>query len=219
MVRRADSWNTKEKGKAGGSRFQADAASEGVKRGVELGYRVIEEYLRAGQRAAEQLNSSPYNWRGVADNSSELMETLVRNFNQMVPVWLELVNSLLRADLSQRPQSKGFQAGRSADATDNFSHSQSMPIELQSIHRVQVDLKLPQSSENRSLITLGLRSVDPKMPPLTDIRFVSSKGKEGGKMLVKIPDKQPAGTYSGVVVDHLSGETRGTLTIRVSKNQ
>jgi hypothetical protein len=64
---------------------------------------------------------------------------------------------------------------------------------------------------------LGLHAVDSDKPGLTDITFSPAKVDGRRKLRVFVPVNQPAGSYSGVIVDRETGELRGTLTVRVSK--
>jgi len=90
-----------------------------------------------------------------------------------------------------------------------------MPIEVASIRPVQVSVELVPNSDTQSLVALALSSIAPGKPALTQVSFVRDKGKGRVKLRVQIPDKQPPGTYAGAVVDRVSGEARGTLSVRL----
>jgi hypothetical protein len=126
----------------------ADAIDDVVAHGVELGYRVIDEYIRQGQRAAERLNSRGYNnGRGhsseaAVEDLQELVERLVRYSTSLIPQWVELAGALASApdllrDLLRQwdshPPANDASSGASADrastadaaASDSFGSDRS----------------------------------------------------------------------------------------------
>jgi hypothetical protein len=83
---------------------------------------------------------------------------------------------------------------------------------------VQIQLDLQTNSDRLALVSLGLRAVDPKKPVLTAVSFIPAKNQHRGELRIAIPDTQPAGIYSGVIVDRLTAQTRGTLKVQVDKD-
>jgi hypothetical protein len=68
-------------------------------------------------------------------------------------------------------------------------------------------------------MTHGLRAVDPGKPPLTEVAFIAAQGHGPPTLRILVPDDQPPGIYSGVIVDRESGETRGTLTVGIADRE
>src|SRR5271163_2944097 len=89
-------------------------------------------------------------------------------------------------------------------------------IEVASRRPVQVSVDLRPNSEAKSLVALGLHSVDSRKPTLSDIRFVHDEAAGRIGLRIGVPESQPPGTYSGVIVNRDNGETRGTLSIRIA---
>jgi hypothetical protein len=90
-------------------------------------------------------------------------------------------------------------------------------IELLSTQPIEVSLDLPPNSDGRRLHVLGLHAVDSDKPALTDIAFSPDMSDGRRKLRVFVSASQPAGSYSGVIVDRETGEVCGTLTVRVIK--
>jgi hypothetical protein len=89
-------------------------------------------------------------------------------------------------------------------------------IEVVSLRPVQVSAEIRPNSELQSLVALGLSAVDAGKPILKDISLVPDEVAGRIKLRLRIPESQPPGTYSGVIVNRDSGETRGTLSIRIA---
>lgn len=219
MYRPSDSWNLRGTEAESQPRSQergAPSISEGATRGVEIGYQVIEEYLRTGQRTAERINSQPYISHASSNSVPVLVEKLVAGINDMFPLWLELVTSMARVDPS-RLSVAGSPTNHAASNGSTNGRPGSSSIEVKSARKVQVGLELHPDSDHMPLVTLGLRTLNPRKPALTAISFIPARSKRRSELRVRIPDTQPAGIYSGVMVNRVTGETRGTLSIRVGK--
>jgi hypothetical protein len=78
-----------------------------------------------------------------------------------------------------------------------------------------VSIDLREDSQRMSLAVLGLRAVDPGKPELSDVDLEADP-TGGLKLRICIPQSCPPGTFSGVIVNRETGESRGTLTVRVS---
>src|SRR6266849_2181359 len=53
-----------------------------VTEAVDLGYRVIEDYLRDGRRAAGELNRRPYGSHSNGNDVAGLVDKIVRNYTE-----------------------------------------------------------------------------------------------------------------------------------------
>jgi hypothetical protein len=190
-------------------------AGEPLAEGVELAYSVIEKYIAEGRRTAEGFSSEPYAPRLANGNVQEILERVLRFQAEMVPLWLETLATLVRVDASRN----GNAGAPGAWPHPNGGHNpETIPVSIEVVSRrpVQVSVDLRPNSEAKSLVALGLHSVDSGKPTLTDIRFVPDEATNRIKLRIGVPENQPAGTYSGVIVYRDSGETRGTLSIRIA---
>jgi hypothetical protein len=216
LYRRSDTPNGRVTRDHRASTEQANSVAGGapLAEGVELAYRVIERYVSEGRRTAEQFNSEPYSLRSAADGSQELLQTILRLQTEMLPLWLDTMRSMLGADASPLSYAPG---SRPSAATNGAAKagSAAVSIELISSRPVRVSLELREHSETLPLVSLGLRAVDPDKQMLTDISFVAGDNGDGRRLRIRIPDGQPPGVYSGVIVNRDTGEARGTLGVRL----
>ncbi|HUO68581.1 MAG TPA: hypothetical protein VMV37_13655, partial [Gammaproteobacteria bacterium] len=85
-------------------------------------------------------------------------------------------------------------------------------IELISPYPTTVSLDL-RSTPDAMLSVPALRAADDSKPALADIAF--HDGAARPVLRIRIPEGQPADTYSGVVVDARTHQPRGTLCVSV----
>lgn len=187
----------------------AAKSSDALTRGVNLAYQVIEKYIAEGRRTAEQLARQPYNTRAITTNLQQLGEIMLRYSTEMMPIWLEMARTLVTSGAAL---SGGIP---SSPSPSPGGISPSVSIELASKHPVRVWVDLRSNVDPRSLVVLGLRTVDSEKPELTEVALVPPSNGGPPTLRVRVPDNQPSGVYSGVVVDRNTGEPRGTLTVTV----
>lgn len=190
------------------------AAASPLADGVELAYSVIEKYIAEGRRTAEGLSTQAYATRAANGNFQDIMERMLRFQAEILPLWVETLATLVKVE--PPPNGKATPAGTWRHGNGKKAAAV-VPIEVASIRPVQVSLEFVPNSDAQSLVALALSSVRPGKPALTGVSFVRDKTEGRVKLRVQIPDKQPAGTYAGVVVDRNSGEARGTLSVRLGK--
>ncbi len=184
--------------------------------GVGLAYSVIEKYIAEGRRTAEGFSSQPYTTRAATDNLQDILERILRFQAEIVPLFIETLATVVRVD----PSRNGYAAAPDVWPRPNgapINATMPVSIEVVSVRPVQVSVEVRPNSEPQSLVALGLNAVDPRKPALTEISFVPDDEARGrARLRIRIPDRQPPGTYSGVIVNRDSGETRGTLSIRIA---
>jgi hypothetical protein len=183
--------------------------------GVKLAYSVIDKYIAEGRRTAEGIGSQPYPTRAPNDNLQDILERILRFQSEMLPLWIETLATLVKV----APSRNGSGAGPKPEPRPGAgpkSDTMAVSIEVVSLRPVQVSVEIPPNCEAQSLVALGLSAVDPRKPVLTDISLVPDEVMGRIKLRLRIPENQPSGTYSGVIVNRDSGETRGTLSIRIA---
>jgi len=216
LYRRPDAANGRVMREDRATYEQANSAADGdpLAQGVELAYRVIGRYVSEGRRTAEQFNTEPYSLLSSTDSVQQLLDMMMRLQSEMVPLWVDTMRSMMGADAPQASYAAGLRARASTNGAAK-ERSSAVSIELISSRPVRVSLDLREHSETLPLVSLGLRAVDPDIPALTDITFVPADNGDGRRLRICIPDGQPSGVYSGVIVNRNTGETRGTLGVRL----
>jgi len=195
-----------------------------VSRAVELGYNVIEEQLKQGQKAAEQLASGNVDAMQMDGNASEMAERIVRFYSDMGALWTEMLQSLTRTGamrdliMDSIPgtswQTGGASTQRNAPTDE---HRSEIVVEINSPAptgaRVSVDLKYDK--ETSSMMMQPLHARDPDKPPLSDVHLIPAEDGWPPTLRVTIPEGQPHGTYSGVILAASTDEPVGTVCLRI----
>ncbi|MFL5345414.1 MAG: hypothetical protein ACJ8AT_11500 [Hyalangium sp.] len=224
----------------GGSASSGGSASPGnpVSRGVELGYQVIEEYLRQGRNVASAMGIPSFGEAPADDGLQGRMGALLRSFTDFASLWMELMSrvggggvasaapGITPAKGTAGPFPTGGGPGASeppkAAAPEPPVSSEPLgaaPVELtldiQSSRRVEVSVELRPRSAGLPLVVHDLRAPEPDKPRLTGVRLETQPEEERVCLRLQVPVDHPAGIYSGLILDERTSLPRGTLTVRI----
>lgn len=207
-----------------------DSAEEAVNDGVDDAYRVADEHLREGQWRAGSRNQRSYAWRSPGYGSSfgygyggrpsdGLIEQLMRVYLDMMGLVGTMMNGFTRPSYPSYPQyQRPFEERpepRFHDAPDPppAARSTAVRLEVTSNQPNHIALDLKPFRAPGLLVVPPLRAMNSNRPELRDVELDTAKGR--CVLRIRIPDQQPPGLYSGVVVDARTGEPCGTLAIQV----
>ena len=199
---------------------------------VATAYRVVEDHLRAGREAAEALDRArPGGSRVMGENGSgagganfadlgagleELIGEAARLYAGMAPMVAALMDTLGRQHHAPpAPSGRGESAFGDHGAPARPAGGAEFAIEVASARPARVTLELAPGADPGTLATAGLHALEPGRPPLTEIRFVPARAGERPVLSLRIPEDHPAGLYTGVIVERVSGAPRGTLAVRL----
>lgn len=210
---------------ADGPREQSGAGmvTDLVSRSVQLGYRVIDEYIRQGQRAAQQVGGQPYDPRTMASDLQQLPAQMGRFASDFAALWFEFAR-LAPAPAATRssraattPQSIAPAVGETGvdGPAEKRGARARMKVEVTSVRPTEVSLDLPPEAARRKLVVEVLRAVDARLPLLKGVTFVSGSDGEAA-LRIRVPKQQPAGIYNGLILDADSGTPVGTVSVRIA---
>ncbi|WP_163999444.1 hypothetical protein [Pyxidicoccus caerfyrddinensis] len=210
-----------------------------VSRGVEMGYRVIEEYMRQGQNVARMMGV-PYAGAGggvgPGDGMPQRMATLMRSFADFAGLWMEMLGTMSPAGFPPRapdmasplgtagPFSAGVVAPEPPPTTPAPAPVATAPealaapgvtLELDTRRRAEVSIDLRMRSVGIPLRVHDLRAPEPDVPRLTGARLETAPEEDRVTLRLRIPDDHPPGIYSGLILDERTGMPRGTISVRL----
>jgi len=186
----------------------AQQGADGVPHAVNLGYRVIEDYLRQGQQTAEQLVGGEGGF-GAGGSFQALSGRLIRDGF----VWLEHLAKIW-ATFDPPGGSPSEQAGvASAGSALGFR------VRVASREPAEVSIDLRPQNEARPLAVYDLRSPDSNAQAIVGVELARSDPSGCWEVSVRVPDDQPPGLYSAVVYDRRDGTIQGTLSVHVAPNE
>jgi hypothetical protein len=204
--------------KTSGAPEQVDGESidAAVAHGVKLGYTVIDDQIRQGEKLAarlRQISGKPGAMPPVEVGT--LIERALNVYKDMGALALAAVETLMRSPLIQSGIARTWQASPDNAVATMPVGGANFRFELSSNRRTQVKLDIrPQGAASMPLVH-SLHAATPSVPALTAVRFYLDPATSSPVLHVDVPDSQPAGIYSGVVVDSTTNEPCGTLLVRI----
>jgi hypothetical protein len=210
-------------------------ATEAVARGVNAGYSVIEEYVRQGQDLARSLWPNPTE-ETARTRSLNMTDRMIRSASDLVGLFSEFLQTFtLPGTLpapgsqpipdfgiapSERPIATPEPIVSATSAAAGTAPSETDPngrvsVDVESNRRTEVTVDLKPRSWGSKLAVHDLRSTKASAPCLTGIKARAFPSEQRIVIRVRIPDRHPAGTYHGLIVDRGANLPRGAITVRI----
>jgi hypothetical protein len=207
-----------------------------VSRGVELGYRVIEEYLRQGQNVARAMGVPSFGAAPADEGAQNRMGAMLRSFTDFASLWMDMMGRMgagaggaAAPGFTPASGTAGpFPAGGGPEATEApkavAPEPQAEPqgmapmgltLDIQSARRVEVSVDLRPRSLGLPLVVHDLRAPEPDKPRLTGVTIEGLPDEEWVCLRLRVPEEHPPGIYSGLILDERTSLPRGTLTVRI----
>lgn len=211
---------------------RGEGMSDVVSRSVDLGYRVIDEYIRQGQKAAQRLNDRSYGTQAMASDLQDLGMRMTQYASDFAGVWLEFMQLAAKnggpipAAAAEPPVQPpdGVATNPSPSAPETPAHTDApvadtarVRIEVVATQPTEVSLDIRPSAAKRPLLVHALRAVDPDKPRLTEVSFETGADDEPPRLRIRVPAGQPAGVYSGLIIDEQTSRPAGTVSVRIGE--
>jgi hypothetical protein len=210
-----------------GSGFMPNAVSETV----ELGYRVIEDYLREGQQAAKAFGVA--GWRrapGTDDDELQRMaQRVVQYGTDFAGMWMDLAARVAQSSQMWPPysttdrgpgQSDGSprsppeSSGAQASTTIVGSSGVRVTVSIASRRRTTAAVEL-RAGPCEGLVVQELRCSAGGRAMIRNVEISQSPEDEAVHIAIRIPEKLQPGVYNGLILEADSSLPRGTLSVRV----
>jgi hypothetical protein len=208
----------------GGSSTRNASERDGVRSGVNLGYRVVDDYISMGRDMAStfwQPLTGDSNGDGATPDMEQLTTRVMQYASDFAAAWVDLVEKTMAngpGPMSSHQPPKYAATTNASSATTSSSSASSrsneglMPVvfEVRSSRRTQLSAEVRSGAA--AYLTQRLRPADGEgegiavATRLEDDKLVFS---------VDVGDEVPAGRYTSCVVDEISNVTRGTLSLNL----
>jgi len=215
---------------------------DSVSHGVEMGYQVVEEYLRQGQNVARGMWTPGLGGTPSGDGLQNQMGALLRTFADFASLWMGLMGKVTSGGATARepgatppvgtagPFSAGAAPGpaeaptapspvppvASASPETPAMAPPALTLDLDSTRRTEVSVDLRPRPSDRTFRVHDLRASEPELPRIRGVIVEAVPEEERVAIRIRIPDEQPPGTYSGIILDERTGLPRGTLCVRIA---
>lgn len=191
-----------------GERPKTDFLSDTVAQGARLGYAVIQEQIRQGQLIAQQWTQGKRPGNGF--DISALLQRTMHLSTDLGALLFDVTSAITKNGSGDAHRTDGAPSASAGTGVQSAASAR-LSLEVEARGHTKVMLDLSAKAIEGHLHVPALYSLDGQSPPLTRISF------DGLALRVEIPDEQPAGTYSGVVVDRRTNEPRGTLSVLLTR--
>jgi len=193
------------------------AADDVVARSVGLGYRVVEEYIRQGRRAAEQLGVRGAGAAPFGSDVQDLGLRMMRYAADLMGAWMQLMEAT-SAGVGRSPaQPSSPPTGANGPPTAPVERA-AIRIEVASLWPTEVWLDLRPEATRVAVEVPPLRAVDPEKPRLDDVALIAGADGDPPLLRVRVPPSQPAGVYNGLLIDRDTSRPVGTVSVRVTRD-
>lgn len=209
------------------------ALNDVVSRSVDLGYRVIDEYIRQGQKAAQRFNDRSYGANAVTNDMQEIATRMAQYASDFAALWFEFMEAAAAsaggwpppppppANESKRPARASKEPGMPpatapAPAEGDGVDLTRVRIAVTSPHPTEVSLDLRPHISGRRLVVQSLRAVDPDKPRLSDVTIEDGVSDEPLTLRIRVPMGQPAGVYNALIIDEETSRPVGTVSLRIA---
>jgi hypothetical protein len=214
-------------GGAPDGRPKVDAREAGYQT-INDAYRLIDEYVRQGQRMAENLWLPLTGLETDEKSQFKAPERFMRAMSDMTLAWVELMQQWttnVQPNPSQAATGEGspFTAGRAtrergetaAAARDGAPASRALRVAVESRGRVEVSVHVADATALTSLVPSELRPFGAEASPITGVSLDLASDTDAPVLRIRVPDGQPPGAYSGLLVERGSERPRGTVSLLV----
>ena len=207
--------------------------SDVVSRSVDLGYRVVDEYIRQGQKAAQRLNERSYGVQTMAGDVQDLAMRMTQYASDFAAVWLQLVQ-LAAAGNSAPGSPRGAGGvdratpeaptaptgagvlGQRARPDATAPEATRVRIEVRSAQPTEVAVDIRPEAASRPLIVHALRALDPDKPRLDGVCFELGSEEAAACLRIDVPAGHPPGVYSGLMIDQGTSLPVGTVSVTIT---
>jgi hypothetical protein len=221
----------------------ADTVQNTIAGMVDRSYTFIDRQIGEARDAAGRLRADLATSPQLNTNINNLVEGLVGTTRDIGATWLDLISIVLRSVGPQSTcsaPSAGLGAFGQAGATrsrpgtttstgtsggaktvssitpiDPSGPHQPPMIEVRGIRVKSVTLDLRPPSIQFMPLVRPLAANAPRLAPLAGVKFEFSADQTRAVLKVKVSRNQPAGTYTGAIVDSITNEPGGTVSVTV----
>lgn len=209
----------------GGVNGAAGVGPEAVRRGVEMGYRVVDEYMKQGASVANAFSnagrarSASGTAPGVEPDLSKMTERMMQYASDFTSLWYDAMGMMMgtmsqqaRPDASKRANGEAPAARSSA----LLGHSRII-LELKSALTAEVILALDEPACGGALTVEDLKARTGSATIAGALVEPAPDAQGPLRVRVHVAAKVPPGRYTGAILDAASGKPKGRLTVTLSK--
>jgi hypothetical protein len=210
-----------------GMNAAAGLGPEAVRRGVEMGYRVVDEYMRQGASVANAFSnpgrprSATGSGPGAEPDLSKMTERMMQYASDFTSLWYDAMGMMMgtmsqqaRPDASKRPSAEGVSV---PDGSPPILGHSRIILDVRSALAAEIIVALDEPAYSGALTVEVLKPRIGKSS-IEGARVEPASEAQGPlKVHVHVASNVAPGRYTGAILDALSGKPKGRLTVTLSK--
>lgn len=193
----------------------AEPPRDPLARAVDLGYRVVDDYMRQGQQAARLLGKRAYTPEAFANDVQEMTAGLLQYGAELTDLWLGMFNQVSEMPAAGPVDPAAITPARARrngarSAAPSPPRPANVTVTIRSPHRTEVTVSL-DAPPTASL------SVQPLQSASGDTRLEGATLHDGDPPRLELDvsaDARP-GRYYGLVLDDASHLPVGTVVVEI----
>jgi len=200
-----------------------------VSRSVDVGYRVVDDYIRHAQQVAGRLGDRSYGPGTMVEDFQHITARMTRHASDLMEIWFQMIElaaggglragvrpaAAAAAPVGHVPAPPPSPAAPAPEAAAGAR----MTVELASSQPAAASLDLRPGAVGAPLIVHALRAAEPDKPRLTDIELRPATDDEPLVLQVRVPADHPPGIYNGLIIDARTSRPVGTISVRVGNGE
>ena len=187
--------------------------SDLIKGAVDKAYEVVDVYIKEGQEAAKHIRDGVYTNSNAETDVQNLINHWVKLVKELSVTGIEILSIIVRDTRLVPTPGRPASSPPGARGPAPQSPSAQIAVETRSKNPVQVHHQLDTKAAHFIPLVLPLYSAD-RTASLRGTRFVVGAGGRP-VLVIDVPDQQPPGTYTGAIIDALTREERGSISVVV----
>ena len=190
-----------------------DLAGDSVGRGVELGYRVIDDYMKQGASAAGAFSGAPTGTPPSRDDLPRMTERMLQYTSDFTSLWFDAMRIMTGQVNGQPSGDKAAPRPTAGEPAESAARSRFV-LDVKSARAVEIIVTLDEPVKG-GLAVEPLRASTGKAA-ITGVTIEPPTGA-GGQLRVKVhvPPTLRRGRYTGSVLEASTRRARGRVTVVV----
>jgi hypothetical protein len=187
-----------------------------VSRSVELGYRVIDDYVRQGQRAAQRIREGEYGPERWGQDAQDLGQRMLQHASELAATWLQLLDRSTGARPADGRPAPAAAASSPRSAPDGAVAAR-LRVEVAAVEACSVVLEIGLEAARGRLSAHSLRAADVSKPRIDAIEIEPGNEERATVLRITVPPHHAAGTYEGLVMDADTSRPVGVVRVVVAE--
>jgi len=204
-----------------------------VKRGVELGYRVIDDYIKQGTAVANSFAGPTKGQVPSTQDLPKMAERMMQYGSDFASIWFDAMAVMISNFDGTGPGARpaGFPPpgqspppvraptgrGPTSRSSDNLQPPPRLSLEIRCSQAIEVLVTLDEPISSSTFVVEDLRARSGSKKIKGAALEMPESPAGAIRIRIQVPSRTPSGRYSGAILDAVANNPRGRLTVIVGQ--